>query len=150
MDSNETNAGVQEFFASYRIAFERYDSDAIVDHFIFPSHVVSDAEEVALMPFATKQDCRVGVERVLGWHRELGVGSGRVVDYHVSELSPRLANLHLRFELCDHAQRPLYDFEGFYTLVRTQGSWRIAAIAHNQIPRLLACLAEHRPNIEKN
>ncbi len=38
----------------------------------------------------------------------------------------------------------LYDFEAVYTLAETRIGWRIAAIAHNQIPRLLECIARHR------
>jgi len=33
------------------------------------------------------------------------------------------------------ARRALYDFEAVYTLAETRSGWRIAAIAHNQIPR---------------
>jgi hypothetical protein len=38
----------------------------------------------------------------------------------------------------------LYDFEAVYTLAETRTGWRIAAIAHNQIPRLLACIARRQ------
>jgi hypothetical protein len=37
-----------------------------------------------------------------------------------------------------------YDFEAVYTLAETRTGWRIAAIVHNQIPRLLECLARRQ------
>jgi hypothetical protein len=60
-----------------------------------------------------------------------------------TEFSPRLAPASLRMEALNSAARTLYYFESTYTLAKIQGAWRIAAIAHNQIPRLLACLAQH-------
>jgi hypothetical protein len=142
MTSRETIAGVQAFLDSYRAAFEAYDADAAADHFLLPSFITSDAEPVALMPMATHADCRAGIAQVLALHRKLGVASGRVLGFLVIELSPRLATLDLHFEFCDAADAGLYDFRGLYTLVAQDGAWRIAAIAHNQIPRLLARLAE--------
>jgi len=41
--------------------------------------------------------------------------------------------------------RPLYEFQGFYSLAHTEAACRIIAISHNQVPRLLACAG--RPSI---
>jgi hypothetical protein len=37
---------------------------------------------------------------------------------------------------------PVYDFEASYTLVASHGGLRISAIAHNEVPRLRAALAD--------
>jgi predicted phosphodiesterase len=142
--ASDIEAGVARFFDTYRAAFEAYDTEAIVDHYLLPSYVASDATEVALLAMATREDCREGIERVLARHRELGVVTGRALDYRATELSPRLTVLDLSFEFRNAGNEPLYDFRGCYTLVRQGADWRIAAIAHNQIPRLLARLAEDR------
>jgi hypothetical protein len=38
----------------------------------------------------------------------------------------------------------LYEFQAVYTLADMRAGWRIAAIAHNQIPRLLKCMARRQ------
>jgi hypothetical protein len=143
MTSSEIATGVRALIESYLTAFERFDAAAIADHFVYPSHITSDAEEIALLPLATKQDCVGAVEKVLAMHRQLGAPSGRIHDFSIAEFSPRLARASLRMEVLDSAARTLYDFAGSYTVARVQGAWRIVAIAHNQIPRLLECLARH-------
>jgi len=47
-------------------------------------------------------------------------------------------------EVHGRAGEALYDFEAVYTLAETRPGWRIAAIAHTQIPRLLECIARRQ------
>ncbi len=56
MTSGKSNGGVHAFFKSYCASFETLNVDAIADHFAYPSHITSDAEEVALIPIANRQD----------------------------------------------------------------------------------------------
>ena len=144
MAASDAKSGITGFFESYRAAFERYDAASLVDCFVYPSYIVSDAEQVVLIPMGTREDCLVGIEQVLGLHRKLGVASGRYRRFQITELSSRLASLHLQYELHDGAGRTLYDFIGFYTLVFCEGAWRIATISHNQIPRLIDCVARRQ------
>jgi hypothetical protein len=139
--SGDTVSAVLEFLASYRSAFEAYDADGIVCFYSFPCHVVSDGDRVASLPFEGPAALKPAVERVLQLHRKIGVKSGRLLLLEITELSPRLAGLMLRFEMQDADGAPLYDYQGFYSLVATDDGYRIAAICHNQIPRLLACAA---------
>ena len=144
MTSNETAAAVRALLESYRDAFERLDAAAIADHFAYPSHIIGDANEVALMQLSNRQDCLAAVEKVLAMHRELEAPSGSIRDLSIVELSPRLTHASLRMEVHGRAGEMLYDFEAAYTLAETRSGWRIAAIAHNQIPRLLKCLARRQ------
>ena len=80
-----------------------------------------------------------GVNYVLSLHRAIGVTQGQPLLLEITELSPRLAGMMIRYQMQDRRGEPLYDFQGFYTLARTAAGYRIAAICHNQIPRLLAC-----------
>lgn len=69
----------------------------------------------------------------------LGYGqapSGSIHDLSIVELAPRLTQASLMMEVHGRAGQALYDFEVVYTLAETRTGWRIAAIAHNQIPRL--------------
>lgn len=139
--SEKTQREIEDFFASYRAAFDRFDSDSILLHFVYPCHVVSDADPVALIPMAGEHDCRIGVERVLGWHRAIGVVSGEVTEFVATELSPQLVSVSLKKDFHDDGGCRLYDFHGIYTLVQKSDDWKIAAISHNQIPRLLSCVS---------
>jgi hypothetical protein len=96
------------------------------------------------MQLSNRQDCLAAVERVLAMHRELEAPSGSIRDLSIVELSPRLTQASLTMEVHGRAGGVLYDFGAVYTLVETRTGWRIAAIAHNQIPRLPECIARRR------
>ena len=145
--SEQIKADIEAMITDYRAAFSRYDLDGILQCYTLPNHFISDAEVVALMPITTADDCRAGVERVLAWHRTIGMASGRLVKLAVTELSPQLAVAYLDVELQDGEGRRLYDYQGFYTAVKTVGGWRIASIAHNQVPRLKACVAQVKASL---
>jgi hypothetical protein len=129
----------EEALTVYFSAYQRGDIDEIIDWFLLPCHFVSDADEVVLMPLATREACLAGVERVVNWHRSLGVKGRRIVKQLVIELSPRISCVDVKVDVELEGAVKLYDFEAVYTFVRSEENWRIAAIAHNQIPRLLAC-----------
>jgi hypothetical protein len=144
MTSNETVSAVRAFLECYRDAFERLDADAIADHFAYPSHITGDADEIALLQLSNRQDCLAAVERVVAMHRQLEAPSGSIRDLSIVELSPRLTQASLTMEVHRRTGGMLYDFEAVYTLAETRTGWRIAAIAHNQIPRLLKCVAQRQ------
>jgi hypothetical protein len=145
MASSDTVSAVLDFLASYGSAFRAYDADAIVRFYSFPCHIVSDGEQVASMPFEGPAALKPAVERVLQLHRKIGARSGRPLLLEITELSPRLAGLMLRVEMQDADGASLYDYQGFYSLIATDDGYRIAAICHNQIPRLLACAERIAP-----
>ncbi len=142
--TSETTMGVSAFFESYRTAFERFDAPAVAGHFAFPSHVTSDTGEIVLSSIASSEEWSGKIERLLGMYRAIGVSSARVLDLAETRLSPRLSQVTVHWELHDGAGQLLYDFEAAYTLVEIDGALRIAAIAHNEIPRYRACLERLR------
>jgi hypothetical protein len=144
MTSNETVSAVRALLESYRDAFERLDSGAIADHFAYPSHITSDADEIALLQLSNRQDCLAAVEKVVAMHRELDAPTGSICDLSIVELSPRLTQASLKMEVHGRSGGMFYDFEAIYTLAETRDGWRIAAIAHNQIPRLVQCIARRQ------
>jgi hypothetical protein len=145
MPSYDTVSGVMEFLGSYRKAFEDYDTDAILDHYVFPCTIISDAEKITPSLLQTKEELRAGVDYVLSLHRQIGYRSGQLLLLDITELSPRLTGMMIRSRMRDKNGRPLYEFQGFYSLARLEAGCRIVAISHNQIPRLLACAG--RPSI---
>jgi hypothetical protein len=99
---------------------------------------------VVLLQLSNRQDCLAAVEKVLAMHRELEAPSGIIRNLSIVELSPRLTQASLTMEVHRRTGGMLYDFEAAYTLAQTRAGWRIAAIAHNQIPRLLECVARRQ------
>jgi hypothetical protein len=138
---SETATAIAAFFESYRSAFERFDSAAVADHFAFPCHVTGDGDPVTLSPVGDKQLWIGQLERLLGMHRAVGVTSARLAGLEVSELSPRLYQAAVHWKLFDASGRPLYGFEAVYTLAIVEGGLRVAAIAHNEMPRYRECVA---------
>ena len=131
---------IEQALDAYFAAYQRGSIDEIVDWFLLPCHFVSDADEVALMPLATKEACRAGVEKVVNWHRYLGVKERRIVKQLIIELSPRIICVDVKVDVERDEGVKLYDFEAVYIFVRRDANWRVAAITHNQIPRLLSCV----------
>ena len=145
MATQDTVSDVMEFLANYSKAFEAYDTKAIVDHYVFPCTIIGDAETLAPLTYKGAEQLSVGVDYILSLHREIGVTSTRRMLLEITELSPRLAGMMLRSQFRGEHGKPLYDFQGFYSLLRTEAGYRIAGISHNQLPRLLACAG--RPSL---
>jgi hypothetical protein len=123
------------FFDSYGAAFEQQDADAIADQFAYPCHMTSDTGEVELTAIPSHEERRGQVERLLSVYRTMGVRSARILQMTSSDLSPRVAQTLIHWALRDASGSELYDFHALYTLVEVGGVLRIAAIAHDEVPR---------------
>ena len=139
MSSNPSSRAIA-FFESYRTAFEQLDAAAIADHFAYPCHITSDAGEIVLRSIGDQLDWIDKIEQLLGHYRTIGFSSANIRDLAATELSPRLVQTIVHWELHDRAGHVLYDFEAIYTLALINGALRITAIAHNELLKLLACL----------
>jgi hypothetical protein len=62
----------------------------------------------------------------------------------VIELSSRLAQVTVRWALANGKDRSIYDSEASYSLADHGNGMRIAAIAHNEMPRLRAAIEDRR------
>ena len=83
---------VRSFFDTYRETFARYDAAALADLFAFPLQVVSDAEEIAPLSIASREDWVGVLEGLLGGYRTIGVHSGEPLDIAATELTPRIVS----------------------------------------------------------
>lgn len=63
-----------------------------------------------------------------------------------STLSDRLVQATVRWALEDAGGRLLYRFDAIYTLARIDGTLRITAIAHNELPGYREALARLTPS----
>ena len=87
---------------------------------------------------------RKTIDRLLDMYRAIDVGSVEATGLATDALTPRLVQARLRWELHDRAARPLYEFDAMYTLARHTETFRITAIAHNEIPQYRSCLKRVR------
>ena len=144
MRTSKITADVRAFFTSYCTAFIRQDAPAIARHFADMVHVASDAGDDVTVQVATAAEWRKTIDRVLDMYRAIDVGSVEATGLATDALSSRLVQARLRWSLTDKAARPLYEFDAMYTLARHTETFRITAIAHNEIPQYRSCLARVR------
>lgn len=144
MTDDAMAARVAGFLASYVAAFERYDPDAIADHFAYPVQVTGDADEVTPVTVPAKDAWVVRLGELLGAYRSLGVATARVLDLSTTGLSPRLVVADVDWSLDDRAGATIYTFDSVYTLAQVGDGLRIVAIAHNETPRLRAAIGRLR------
>lgn len=129
------------FFEAYVTAFETMDAAEIVRHFAFPLHMTSDGDDVELASIPDADTWRGEIGRLVGFYRDIGAASARIVAGRSVELSPRVEHAAVHWQLEDARGDDLYDFHAVYTLVDSNGATRIAALAHDELPRALGFAA---------
>jgi hypothetical protein len=142
--SSKVTADVRAFFTSYCTAFIRQDAPAIAKHFADVVHIASDTGDDVSVHVATAAEWRKTIDRLLDMYRAIDVGSVEATGLATDALSSRLVQARLRWALSDRAARPLYEFDAMYTLARHAETFRITAIAHNEIAQYRSCLARLR------
>ena len=144
MKSSKITADVRAFFTSYCTAFIRQDAPAIAKHFADVVHVAGDTGDDVSVHVASAAEWRQAIDRLLEMYRTIDVGFVEATGLATDALSSRLVQARLRWALHDRAVRPLYEFDAMYTLARHSETFRITAIAHNEIPQYRKCLARIR------
>jgi hypothetical protein len=139
--SSRVTADVRAFFTSYCTAFIRQDAPAIARHFADIVHVATDIGDDVNVHVANGAEWRTTIDQILEMYRVIDVGSVVATGLATDPLSGRLVQARLRWALSDKGARPLYEFDAMYTLARHTETFRITAIAHNEIPEYRRCLA---------
>lgn len=124
------------FLDAYRTAFSSLDVDAVLELFIYPCHVTGAGEPPTLRHVPSADAWRPAVERIIAIYRRLGVGSARVDRLETAELAPNVATATVRWRLHATDGAPLHAFTVTFTLVLADGRARVAALAHDERPRL--------------
>jgi hypothetical protein len=130
------------FLDAYQRAFEALDAPAIADLFLYPSHVTSDAGEVEVRAIPSREEWLPQVERLVGAYRAVGVRSAEARAVDSVTLTPLLTQVRVRWGLVDEVGDTIYEFDAAYTLAGIAGDFRIAALAHNELPRLRAAVEQ--------
>lgn len=126
---------VTTFLEAYRSAFEQLDADAIAELFVYPLHVTGDDELITPASIGSREEWTNQLRRLLRGYRAMEFSSANILDLSVIELSPRLLQVFVHWDLRDRDEASLYDFKAAYTLVEIARNLKITAIAHNELPR---------------
>ena len=132
---------VSDFFDSYREAFERFDVSAVADHFTFPLQVAGDSEPVDLRCVASRDEWLETLTMLIDLYKGFGVTTATVLESTVTTLSDRIAHAAMHWSLRDGSGQEIYDFNGVYTMVAVEGEFRVAAIAHDELGKIMAKLS---------
>jgi ketosteroid isomerase-like protein len=138
--SSEITADVRAFFTTYCTAFIRYDAPAIARHLADQIHVASETGQSVRVQIETADDWRKTIDHLLDMYRAINFASAEVREMSVHPVSARLVQASLHWALRDGNQAPLYEFDALYTLARHSETFKIIAIAHNEIPQYRSCL----------
>ncbi|MEA2762818.1 MAG: hypothetical protein QOD47_2102 [Gemmatimonadaceae bacterium] len=136
---SEITADVRAFFTTYCTAFIRGDATAIARHFADQIHVASETGKSVRVQIETGEEWRKTIDQLLAMYRGINFGTAEVREMSVHPVSSRLVQASLHWALRDASGAPLYEFDALYTLARHSETFRIVAIAHNEIPQYRRC-----------
>lgn len=132
---------VDEFFAEYAADFATYDAATVAEHFAYPVQAVGDTDAEPDVNTAGREEWLLVLDHLLGAYRELGVTGAWLHSMQVTRLGCGLHVAWVGWRLLRADKSPVYNFKASYTLVASHGRLRISAIAHNEVPKLRAALA---------
>ena len=135
MNHSKTTADVRAFFTTYCSAFIRQDAPAIVKHFANTVQVASDTGREVTVHVAAAPEWRKTIDHLLEMYRTMDFGWAEATALSCEAISPRLVHAHLVWLLQDKAHQPLYEFDALHIMARHTETFRIIAIAHNEIQR---------------
>jgi hypothetical protein len=133
---------VRAFFTTYCSAFIRRDAPAIAKHFAGTIQVASDTGDDITVHVDTAAEWRKTIDHLLEMYRAIDFGWAEAIALTCEIISPRLVHAHLRWSMQDAAHQPLYEFDALYILARHTETFRIIAVAHNEIPQYRRCLGK--------
>jgi len=136
---SEITADVRAFFTTYCTAFIRLDAPAIARHFADEVHVASETGKGVRVQIQASDEWRKTIDHLLEMYRAINVASAEVTAMSIHPVSSRLVQASLHWALRDGDRAPLYEFDALYTLARHSETFRIVAIAHNEIPQYRRC-----------
>ena len=127
-----------ELIEEYRSAFLRADLSALVNCFHFPLQVASiDVDEVSVS-VAGSQDWPETLRGLLEFYRRLGVANAAMLAVEISQPLDPIAVVRVHWDLQRADGTSVYDFTAVYTMVRMDGTRKIIAIAHDELPKIRA------------
>ena len=131
---------VPEFFQRYRTVFSSFDRDALIDLYTYPVHVVSATDDAPMVMAFTRDEWAGVLDGLLNAYRKIGIVDGDPQNLDCKEIASDAATVRLRWHLTREDGSHVYDIAAGYTLAKLDGDWRVAALAHDELPKLTAAL----------
>lgn len=131
---------VTRFFEAYVADFTSFDASAIAKHFAYPCHITSENEPVQLTVANSEDEWRTQIEGLVALYQQFGVADASILEMSEDVLSPRVTQVRVHWMLKTGTGEDVYDFTGVYTLVDQGSGLKVSALAHNELPRLMALL----------
>ena len=131
---------VQSFFEQYRTTFARFDRDALVELFVFPLQLVSATKAAPSVSVVDRNDWPALLDGLFEAYRVLGVTGAEPLELATLDVASDVVSARVHWELRREDGGAIYDFTAIYTLADVSGSFRIAGIAHDELPKLEAAL----------
>ena len=130
------------FFDEYRTTFVRLDRDALMQFFALPIQVVSASGSGVTISVSDGDEWAAVLDGLLAAYRSLRVADAQVLDSEVMPVTPAMASARVRWCLRADDGTFIYDFTALYTIAEIDGAPRITGIAHDELPKLQAAMAE--------
>jgi hypothetical protein len=140
-------AAVEAFMEGYQQTFERFDVAGVAGHFAFPLHVTGEAHDVSLTVIPSLEHWTPAIERIIGAYRTLGVSHAKVRSLEIADVTARIAQANVHWDLRRADDHAVYDFHSSYTVALTPDGLRITAVAHDEGPRLASAMAKHHGTV---
>ena len=134
-------SNAQRFLDDYLRTFSRFDRASLMTFFTFPLHVVSATDSGPVVSVAEETDWPAVLDGLLGAYAALGVAGAQPLDVDVAELGPSVMSVRVHWNLQRADGSGVYDFTAVYTVVASADGFRVAAIAHDELPKLAAAMS---------
>lgn len=131
---------ITAFIDSYRTTFARLERDPLLDLFAFPLQVVSVLDSGPTVASFDRSQWPALLDGLLGAYRTLAISEARPLDLQVLELDGA-ASVRVNWDLRRDDASSVYEFTALYTVIDIEGALRIAAVTHDELPKLQAALA---------
>ena len=129
-----------EFFDGYRRAFTTFDPGALAPLFAYPVQVASAADDAVEILVCDEVEWHAVISGLLEGYRAIGVADARVLEIDTLEVAPQLCSVRVHWELHRADASTIYDFTAVYTVIEAGGITRVAAIAHDELPKLMTAM----------
>ena len=127
-----------QLIEDYRTAFLRADVAELGNCFAYPLQVASVDEGRVSVRIAESQDWPEVLSGLLELYRQLGVADAAMLEVEILQALDSVAIVRVHWDLQRVDGSSVYDFTAVYTLVRVDGSRKIIAIAHDELPKIRA------------
>ena len=127
-----------QLIEDYRSAFLRADLTALVNCFDFPLQVASVDGDHVSVTIAGSQEWPEVLKGLLELYQRLGVADAAMLAVDISQPLDPVAIVRVHWDLQRADGTSVYDFTAVYTLVRMNGTRKIIAVAHDELPKIRA------------